>query len=224
MWDYLVPATAIVLAVMGIIPALSAFDGRKKLIWIACIASVSFLSLLASFFSIQSLHGDQNQLLGSDNFVTVTASIIDNRNIGGNFSLAVENTQPLPVYDVSLQIIRQISGLPSVGTLDLVRKFGDDALTRRFENRLNEDRDNFIKDVTRKPIIVGTVPPSNPPLYNHMNTGVELPVGNYVIYIHTRRGMFIENLRLYVENGRVRECHDIMKADYSVKLADTCAR
>ena len=48
MWDYIAPGTAIVLAVMGIIPALSAFRQRTQVLWISGIIIIVIVSMVAS--------------------------------------------------------------------------------------------------------------------------------------------------------------------------------
>jgi hypothetical protein len=198
MWDYLAPVTTIALAVMGIIPALSAFTGRKKTIWISSIGVVGFVSLLASIFSIRAMHEDERQLLGGDDFLTVTAAFADPNNIKGSFPLFIINKQPVPVYDVILQIINK----DKLNDLWIQAEAGRGSTAE------------IIDATWPKPISVGTVP-----ALNALSTRVDaaLPVGRYQIQIQTRRGLFIEASALRVEDGKVRECYEVMRA--GVKLA-----
>src|SRR5205807_2578292 len=125
--------------------------------------------------------------------LTVVASISNPNNVNGTFPLFIINDQPLPVYDVSLQIISK----------DLVA----DAWKRA---QSGHDASAEIFDaMTPKPILVGTVPALNA-LSTRLD--VALPIGRYQIQIQTRRGLFVEALALRLENGKVRECHDVMKA------------
>jgi hypothetical protein len=198
MWDYLAAALTIVLAGMGIIPTLSAFNGRKKSIWISGIIAVVVLDLLGSFLAVQSMHAAQEENLGGDNFLTIIPVLTDPKDTKASFPLFISNEQRLPVYDVSLQIVNHESVASNVQML----MSGHRSMTEIFNT------------MAPKPITVGTVAASS---LTRIDDTV-LPVGTYQIQIQTRRGLFSEQLTLRVENGEVSESFYITKAGSSVKL------
>jgi len=160
MWDYIALGTAIVLAVMGIIPALSAFRQRTQVLWISGIIIIVIVSIAASVFSIRSMHADQEQILGSDNFLTVIAVLPVISNPNGPFPLLIMNDQPLPAYDVSVQII----SMERTNSMIEMLKAGHGSQSELFDL------------MTPKPIIVGTVLAHTE--FNRLED-ISLPFGRY---------------------------------------------
>jgi len=203
MWDYIAPGTAIVLAVMGIIPALSAFRQRTQVLWISGIIIIVIVSIAASVFSIRSMHADQEQILGSDNFLTVIAVLPVISNPNGPFPLLIMNDQPLPAYDVSVQII----SMERTNSMIEMLKAGHGSQSELFDL------------MTPKPIIVGTVLAHTE--FNRLED-ISLPFGRYQIRIQTRRALFVESLDLHTENGKIKQCVDVMRAGSPEKLRSEC--
>src|SRR6516162_11097083 len=203
MWDYIAPGTAIVLAVMGIIPALSAFRQRTQVLWISGIIIIVIVSIAASVFSIRSMHADQEQNLGSDNFLTVIAVLPVISNPNGPFPLLIMNDQPLPAYDVSVQII----SMERTNSMIEMLKAGHGSQSELFDL------------MTPKPIIVGTVLAHTE--FNRLED-ISLPFGRYQIRIQTRRALFVESLDLHTENGKIKQCVDVMRAGSPEKLRSEC--
>jgi hypothetical protein len=206
MWDYIAPVTAIALAVMGIIPALSAFRRRIQVLWIAGIVSIVIVSVVASVFSIRSMHADQDQLLGSDNFLTVIAVLPVISDIKGPFPLLIINDQPLPAYDVSVQIIN----MERVNSIIEMLKAGRGSQASRAE---------LFDLMMPKPLIVGTILAHT--AFNKLDD-ISVTFGKYQIRIQTTRALFIESLDLYMENGEIKQCVDVMRAGSSEKLRSGC--
>jgi len=203
MWDYIALGTAIVLAVMGIIPALSAFRQRTQVLWISGIIIIVIVSIAASVFSIRSMHADQEQILGSDNFLTVIAVLPVISNPNGPFPLLIMNDQPLPAYDVSVQII----SMERTNSMIEMLKAGHGSQSELFDL------------MTPKPIIVGTVLAHTE--FNRLED-ISLPFGRYQIRIQTRRALFVESLDLHTENGKIKQCVDVMRAGSPEKLRSEC--
>ena len=203
MWDYIALGTAIVLAVMGIIPALSAFRQRTQVLWISGIIIIVIVSIVASVFSIRSMHADQEQILGSDNFLTVIAVLPVISNPNGPFPLLIMNDQPLPAYDVSVQII----SMERTNSMIEMLKAGHGSQSELFDL------------MTPKPIIVGTVLAHTE--FNRLED-ISLPFGRYQIRIQTRRALFVESLDLHTENGKIKQCVDVMRAGSPEKLRSEC--
>ena len=203
MWDYIALGTAIVLAVMGIIPALSAFRQRTQVLWISGIIIIVIVSMVASVFSIRSMHADQEQILGSDNFLTVIAVLPVISNPNGPFPLLIMNDQPLPAYDVSVQII----SMERTNSMIEMLKAGHGSQSELFDL------------MTPKPIIVGTVLAHTE--FNRLED-ISLPFGRYQIRIQTRRALFVESLDLHTENGKIKQCVDVMRAGSPEKLRSEC--
>ena len=203
MWDYIAPGTAIVLAVMGIIPALSAFRQRTQVLWISGIIIIVIVSMVASVFLIRSMHADQEQILGSDNFLTVIAVLPVISNPNGPFPLLIMNDQPLPAYDVSVQII----SMERTNSMIEMLKAGHGSQSELFDL------------MTPKPIIVGTVLAHTE--FNRLED-ISLPFGRYQIRIQTRRALFVESLDLHTENGKIKQCVDVMRAGSPEKLRSEC--
>ena len=203
MWDYIALGTAIVLAVMGIIPALSAFRQRTQVLWISGIIIIVIVSMVASVFLIRSMHADQEQILGSDNFLTVIAVLPVISNPNGPFPLLIMNDQPLPAYDVSVQII----SMERTNSMIEMLKAGHGSQSELFDL------------MTPKPIIVGTVLAHTE--FNRLED-ISLPFGRYQIRIQTRRALFVESLDLHTENGKIKQCVDVMRAGSPEKLRSEC--
>lgn len=183
MWDYLAAFTAIVLAVLGIVPAVTAFSGTKRRLWIAGIIAAVLVSGLAYIFSLRSMHADQEQLLVGGNCPHVLAVITNPTDPKASFPLFINNDQPVPVYDVSLQVVDKER------LYRLMQSGGSQA--------------EYLDAAYPKPIPVGTVPALN--AFSTRADDIALPVGRYQINIQTRRTFCADHLTLSVENGQVRE-------------------
>jgi len=113
------------------------------------------------------------------------------------------NDQPLPAYDVSVQII----SMERTNSMIEMLKAGHGSQSELFDL------------MTPKPIIVGTVLAHTE--FNRLED-ISLPFGRYQIRIQTRRALFVESLDLHTENGKIKQCVDVMRAGSPEKLRSEC--
>ena len=191
MWDYLAPVTAIVLAAMGIIPALT-FEGKKRWFWVLGIIAVVVVNVVASVFSVQSMHRAQEELLsgnreiaqsitGGDAYAVIRPAFKGD----GKLTMRLSNAGKYPIYGVHVTIIDQ----------DLFSRLVKDSkdITSEVPAIYERSKNDFaIGDLGQNQ--VGDV----------MTYELDTKIGqrNFLIYSIARNGQVNEELRLRWINDR----------------------